>query len=196
MKVLIISGSIATHSRIELLLENMEQELGTHRIPVARVTPRDFEPASLVQLQFADPRIVAFQQQVAEAEVIIVATPVYQASFSAGLKLLLDLIPERGLHGKVLLPLVTGGSSQHLLVADYAIKPVLSALGATHQLPSLYFHRQEFITDQQGLPIAEEKARNRWRKAVAELVSLRNARQRPDFRHLHIQPVQPERQAG
>lgn len=195
MKALIISGSISTHSKTELLLDQIEQDLLAHQIDVGRVTPRDFAPASLVLLQFADPAIAAYQQQVAQADVVIVATPVYQASFSGGLKLLLDLIPERGLRGKVVLPLATGGSSQHLLVTDYAIKPVLSALGATHQLPSLYFHSQEFTLDQQGLSVPDAKAQRRWRHAVAEIVALRDERHQASSRHQHNTAARHELQA-
>lgn len=196
MKALIISGSISTHSRTELLLDNMERDLRRHHIPVARVTPKDFDPVTLVELRFADPRITAFQQQVAEADVIIVATPVYQASFSGALKLLLDLIPERGLRGKVLLPLAVGGSSQHLLITDYAIKPVLMALGATHLLPSLYFHRQEFTLDQQGISHPDSKAEGRWRHAVTEIVALRDERNQIASRFASNSTVLPELQAG
>lgn len=196
MKALIISGSISTHSRTELLLDQIEQDLRAHRITVERVTPRDFDPSTLVLLQFADPRITAYQQQIAQADVVIVATPVYQASFSGGLKLLLDLIPERGLRGKVVLPLATGGSSQHLLITDYAIKPVLSALGATHQLPSLYFHSQEFTRDQQGLSVPDAKAQRRWRDAVAEIVALRDERHLATSRPQRTPSVLPELQVG
>ena len=68
------------------------------------------------------------------ADAVIVATPVYKASYSGVLKLFLDLIPQEGLRGKLTLPLVIGGSIAHLLAIDYALKPVLAALGGRHIL--------------------------------------------------------------
>ncbi len=69
---------------------------------------------------------------VAEADALVVATPVYKAAYSGVLKTFLDLLPQGGLAGKVVLPLATGGSLAHLLTIDYALRPVLAALGASH----------------------------------------------------------------
>jgi FMN reductase len=38
----------------------------------------------------------------------------------------------------VVLPIATGGSSAHLLSIDYALKPVLSALGSNYILGGIY----------------------------------------------------------
>jgi FMN reductase len=69
---------------------------------------------------------------VAHADGIVIATPVYKASYTGLLKVFLDLLPENALAGKVVLPLVTGGTIGHLLAIDYALRPVLTALGADH----------------------------------------------------------------
>jgi GNAT superfamily N-acetyltransferase len=61
-----------------------------------------------------------------------VATPVYQAAYSGLLKVFLDLLPQFAFRGKAVLPLVTGGSPAHVLAVDYALRPVLSQLGAAH----------------------------------------------------------------
>ena len=50
-----------------------------------------------------------------KADGLIVATPVYKAAFSGLLKTWLDLLPQFGLAGKVVLPLATGGSVAHAL---------------------------------------------------------------------------------
>jgi FMN reductase len=76
--------------------------------------------------------------QVAEADAIVVGTPVYKASFSGVLKVFLDLLPQDGLAGKLVLPVATGGSQSHMLALDYALRPVLAALAPRHILPSIY----------------------------------------------------------
>ena len=56
----------------------------------------------------------------------------YKAAYSGLLKALLDLLPQYALEGKTVLPLATGGSIAHVLAIDYALRPVLSAMGAAH----------------------------------------------------------------
>ena len=52
--------------------------------------------------------------------------------------MLLDLLPERALSHKVVLPLATGGSNAHMLAVDYALKPVLAALKAQEMLHGVF----------------------------------------------------------
>jgi len=48
------------------------------------------------------------------------------------------LLPQKSLAGKVILPIATGGTLGHLLAINYALKPVLSELGASHILVGVY----------------------------------------------------------
>jgi FMN reductase len=75
---------------------------------------------------------------VAQATAVVIATPVYKAAYSGVLKAFLDLLPQFGLTGKLVLPLATGGSQSHMLALDYALRPVLSSLNPKHVLPSIY----------------------------------------------------------
>ncbi|MNI46695.1 FMN reductase (NADPH) [compost metagenome] len=73
------------------------------------------------------------------------------------LKTFLDLVPQKGLAGKVVLPLFIGGSLAHLLSIDYSLKPVLSALGARHILGGVYtVDSQVARTEQGGFEIVDE----------------------------------------
>ena len=69
---------------------------------------------------------------------MVVCTPVYKASYTGILKAFLDLLPQDGLDGKLVLPLATGGSQSHMLVLDYALRPVLASLSARFILPGIY----------------------------------------------------------
>jgi FMN reductase len=55
---------------------------------------------------------------------------VYKAAYTGLLKAFLDLLPQYALAGKTVLPLVTGGTSAHVLAVDYALRPVLASMGA------------------------------------------------------------------
>lgn len=61
---------------------------------------------------------------------VVIASPVYKASYTGILKAFLDLLPQTGLKGKVTLPLFIGGTIAHLLSLDYTLKPLLSVLGS------------------------------------------------------------------
>jgi FMN reductase len=75
---------------------------------------------------------------VERARGVVISSPVYKASFSGVLKVFLDLLPQFGLGGKVVLPLMTGGTTAHVLAIDYALRPVLLTLGALHVVTGLF----------------------------------------------------------
>ena len=98
-------------------------------------------------------------------------TPVYKASYTGVLKTFLDLLPQFGLAGKVVLPLVTGGSLAHVLVIDYAFRPVLISLGAQHVVTGLFLHDKLLERREGGgLQIADE-IRDRLDAVVADFVA-------------------------
>ncbi|MBV8633621.1 MAG: NADPH-dependent FMN reductase [Burkholderiaceae bacterium] len=99
---------------------------------------RDLPAAALLHADFADADIAAARARVAQADALVIATPVYQSSFSGVLKTFLDLLPQNALLGKPVLPLAVGGSQSHMLAIDYALRPVLAALGSPHILPGIY----------------------------------------------------------
>jgi SsuE family FMN reductase len=77
-----------------------------------------------------DPVIQTAIDVLAAADAVVVTTPVYKAAYSGLLKVFLDLLPQYALRGKPVLPLATGGTPAHVLVIDYALRPVLTSLGA------------------------------------------------------------------
>ena len=99
---------------------------------------RDFPAEDLLHARFGSPMVINLLQQIANADGLLIATPVYKASFSGALKTILDLLPERALSHKVVLPMATGGSIAHMLAVDYALKPVLSALKAQEMLHGIF----------------------------------------------------------
>ncbi len=138
MSVLLIAGSPTERSRTAALLDAVGQRLEKRRVTVDRIRVRDLSPQALLLADFGHPHVLAASAQVANAEVLVVATPVYKAAYSGVLKVFLDLLPQTALKGKTVLPLATGGSPHHMLALDYALRPVLQSLGAKHILPGVY----------------------------------------------------------
>ncbi|AYC31029.1 NADPH-dependent FMN reductase [Pseudomonas cavernae] len=138
MLVVSLGGSPAPRSRSAVLLERARRWLHSHGVEVVAYRIGDFAAEDLLHARFDSPRIVDLLAQIANADGLLIATPVYQASFSGALKCLLDLLPERALEHQVVLPLATGGSPAHMLVVDYALKPVLTALKAQEVLHGVF----------------------------------------------------------
>lgn len=156
-KIAVINGSPSLTSRINAVIEFAEKSLREAGFEVERINVAELPPGDLIHTKFESEPIVKANGIVAEADAVIIASPVYKASYTGVLKTFLDLIPERGLAGKTILPLFIGGSLAHLLTMDYALKPVLSVLGARHILAGVYtVDAQVARNDQGGLDIAPE----------------------------------------
>jgi FMN reductase len=138
MSVLLIAGSPSAHSRTAALLDAAGQRLAFRGAQVDTLRVRDLPPQALLLADFGHRAVIQAAAQIADAEVVVVATPVYKAAYSGVLKVFLDLLPQTALKGKVVLPLATGGSPNHMLALDYALRPVLQSLGAKHILPGIY----------------------------------------------------------
>ncbi|MFD3569491.1 NADPH-dependent FMN reductase [Streptomyces sp. NPDC058667] len=131
-QLLAITGSPSAHSRTAVVADRVLRRLSHSGFETAHLAVRELPAAELLSARRGEPEISRALAAVAEADGIVIATPVYKASYTGLLKAFLDLLPQDGLGGKTVLPLVTGGSLAHVLTIDYALRPVLAALGARH----------------------------------------------------------------
>lgn len=102
--IVTISGSPAARSRSAHLLHVAENALHAHGIPVRRIDVRELPAAALVHADFGDPDVRAALALVEEAQAVVIATPLYKASYSGLLKTFLDLLPRSALASKPVLP--------------------------------------------------------------------------------------------
>ena len=175
MSVIALAGSPSDRSRSTALLRHVLRRLDDG-VAQAEIVLRDLPPAALMRAEFDDPAIRRACRQVAAARVVVIATPIYKASFSGLLKSFLDLLPQDALRGKTVLVLGTGGSAAHLLALDYALKPVLAALGARHILDSVYAVDAQFAPHAIHDHLADDDVVQRIERALAEApVPLRTA---------------------
>ena len=72
-----------------------------------RLRIRDLHAPALVLAGWNHSQVMASLAQVANAQLIVVATPVYKAAYSGLLKVFLDLLPQTAFAGKAALPLAT-----------------------------------------------------------------------------------------
>jgi FMN reductase len=99
----------------------------------ASVDDRVIELADVAGQLFASehPEADAALARVAGSDVLVVATPVYKASYTGLLKSFLDLYGANGLRGVVALPVVVSGNPAHLLATDIHLRSLLVELGAS-----------------------------------------------------------------
>ncbi len=104
------------------------------------------------RISFADGRALsdypddtgAVVEQVMAADMYLIATPIFRASFTASLKNLLDLVPVEGLMGKVCGLVGMGATDHHYLAIDTQLRPVLAWFGA-HLVPGgVYLQSRQF----------------------------------------------------
>src|SRR5689334_2263775 len=74
---------------------------------------------------------------VTDAHVLLLATPVYRATYSGLLKVLMDQLPPDGLSGIPVVLAATAGGSQHLLCVDHGMRPLVASLGGW-SVPTIY----------------------------------------------------------
>lgn len=138
MTILLLAGSPSIPSRSTRLLHHVGERLALLGHRYTRLHVLDLPAQALLEANAANADLKLAKAQVAEAEAVIIGTPVYKAAYSGILKAFLDVLPQDGLRGKLVLPLATGGSQSHMLALDYALRPVLAALAARHVMPSIY----------------------------------------------------------
>jgi len=170
--IVAMAGSSAINSKSTDIIKLALQKLEGLTYSTKLLSVRDIPAEELIYGPEKDsPHLKHVVEQIERASAVIIATPIYKASYSGALKAFLDLLPQKALEGKVVLPLATGGSNRHLLAIDYALKPVLFALGATHVLSGLYISNDQVERDKYCSLILDEEALARFNDQVETLVN-------------------------
>ena len=89
-------------------------------------------------LTWGDDAVAAAKQRALDADLLIVASPTYKATYTGLLKLFLEQFKAGELEGTTSVALMLGGSAHHSLAPELTLKPVLSEIGASLPLPGLY----------------------------------------------------------
>ena len=154
-----IVGSPSSPSRTAFVAGFVAAELARAGNVVEVIAVRDLPSEDLLRARADSPAIAAAVAAIARAEGIVVATPIYKASFAGMLKTFLDLLPQFAFRDKSVLPIATGGASAHILALDYGLRPVLMSLDAAHVAPSYVVLEQGVHAGAAGgYELAEETA--------------------------------------
>jgi FMN reductase len=82
--------------------------------------------------------------RITAAAAVLIAAPVYRASFPGVLKNLLDIVPVEALQGKPVGIVAMGGSAHHYLAVDTQLRQVLGWFGALVAPTGVYLTGSDF----------------------------------------------------
>ena len=169
--VVTLAGSPSYPSRSTAILGHIRAQFEINGFSTEAISVRDLPAEALLHAQFDDPAIQRVITTIESARVVVIATPVYKAAYTGILKALLDVLPQRALAGKLVFPIATGGSPAHLLSIDYALKPVLSALGAEHILGGLYIQDSQIQYGNETVQL-EASVETRLQETIQKLIAI------------------------
>lgn len=171
MNILGISGSVKQPSRtgrvVSDILASIERRasVSTDIIDLAVAAPILFRALRADQLDEAGRRII---DAVEAADVLVVGSPVYRASYTGALKHLFDLVDFRALQGKRVVLAATGGTPLHGLMLEHQFRPLFGFFGAVTVPTTVYAVEADFTEYTLSNPAVEARIE----RAVAELFDL------------------------
>ncbi len=147
LKIIGLSGSVSRPSRTTSLVREIlarfadDDRWETRLIEFADAAPQLFTALARPQLQGKSAEIVSAVEQ---ADLLVVGTPVYRASYTGALKHLFDLVHHQYFSGKPVILAATGGTPLHGLVTEHELRPLFGFLNALTLPTTLYAVEQDF----------------------------------------------------
>ena len=113
-------------------------------------------------------RALEIVEAIEAADVLVVGTPVYRASYTGLFKHVFDLVDQDALAGKAVVLTATGGSPMHGLVMEHQLRPLFGFFRA-HTMPSAVYATE---TDFEQYAVASPAVRDRVARAAEEVARL------------------------
>ncbi len=107
-------------------------------------------------------------RSVESADLLVIGTPVYRASYTGALKHLFDLVRHDALAGKPVILTATGGSHLHGLVTEHQLRPLFGFFNALSLPTAVYATEADF----RDYRIVNPAISDRIERAVTEAVGL------------------------
>ena len=129
MSVVVLNGSPHTASKtVSLATIALESLREHHRISVRQVNVYGIGTGltSALSRRDVDERAENALRTVEQADLLMVAVPVYRGSYPGMFKHFMDLIERYALVDKPVLLLATGGSEYHAMVIDQVLRPLFA----------------------------------------------------------------------
>lgn len=171
LRVVAVSGSLTAPSRTTALVEAITEAFGrvlpieSHLIALNELGPHLAGALTRKQLP---PEAEAELQRIENADLLVVATPVYRASFTGLFKYLFDFVDQYALVDTPVLLAATGGSERHALIIEHQLRPLFGFFQSLALPVGVYAHDSDF-TDYK---ISNEQLSERIGKAIERALPL------------------------
>jgi FMN reductase len=148
LRVVAVSGGLQRPSKATALSEHLldliaeEVRCEQHLVELGQLAPQFAGAVWRAQLPDTVERALAMVEQ---ADVLVVATPVYRGSYTGLFKHFFDFIHQDALIDKPVLLAATGGSERHALVIDHQLRPLFSFFQARTLPLGVYATDQDFV---------------------------------------------------
>lgn len=160
LRVVGVSGSLHEPSRTTALVREILGEVGrrtdaeTSLFEIATLGPAF---AGALKRSELPPHVEAALVQIEEADLLVVASPVYRASFTGLFKHLFDFVGQYALTGTPVLLAATGGGERHALILEHQLRPLFAFFQALSLPGGIYASDTDFTAYE--LTSAEIRAR-------------------------------------
>ena len=148
LRIVAVSGGLQRPSKSAALAEHLldliadEVPCQQRLIEMGELAPQLTGAVSRAHLPAAAAHALAAVEQ---ADVLVVATPVFRGSYSGLFKHFFDFIDQDALIDKPVLLAATGGSERHALVIEHQLRPLFSFLQARTLPLGVYATDKDFV---------------------------------------------------
>ena len=169
-RIVALSGGLSESSSTRLLtdriVESVQRQLPEASVETVtlRELAHDITDATLIG--FASPRLQDVIDKVVAADGLVVAVPIYKASFPGLFKSFIDALDADAITGKPVLLAATGGTARHSLAIDHSLRPLFAHLQALVVPTGIFASTHDWGTE------GSNALGERVDRAAAELTSL------------------------
>lgn len=157
MKIVGLSAGLSQPSSSRLLLDRLVAATGAEEVQVVELRELGHDLVNQLVTRVASPALQQAMEAVAEADALVVVTPVFNGSYAGLFKMFFEVLDEGTLRGKPLLMAATGGTARHSLAIDQTMLPLFFYLKAAI-VPTAVFAATDDWGDDSGLARRVEQA--------------------------------------
>ncbi|WP_206053310.1 CE1759 family FMN reductase [Oerskovia turbata] len=176
LSVVAVTGGVSfpstTRALTDLLLDKTVARLTATGVAVdartieVREHAQDVATATVIGMRSEELELAL--KTVEQADLLIVASPVFRGSYSGIFKSFFDLVDSLAMVDKPVLLAATGGTARHTLVIDQALRPLFAFLGDLIVPTGVFASTEDWTIELFPMPWLDERAE----RAVGQLVRL------------------------
>lgn len=160
LKVVAVSGSLNHPSKTTTLVDAIVEALG-RALPIEAHTINltDLGPsiAGVISRSELPQEALDELRRIETADVLVVATPVYRASFTGLFKHLFDFVDQYALVDVPVLLAASGGSERHSLIIEHQLRPLFGFFQAVTLPVGVYAHDSDFTDYEISAPLLQSR---------------------------------------